>query len=170
MPLTTSILLKSTSQQMLGCLMAILQKGAEHANNAKIEESVFINARLYPDMLPLSKQVQICCDQVTRAAARLQGVDLPNFPDTETTFAQLIERCRKANAYVQAADSAKIDSRTDAEIEVPIGPEQKMTLTCATFLMGMTLPNHYFHAATAYDILRHNGVVLGKRDFLRAPA
>jgi hypothetical protein len=169
MAFTTSILLKTTSQQMLGCLIGILQKGAEHANNTKIEESVFLGARLYPDMFPLSRQVQIACDQLTRAAARLQGADLPSFPDVETTFAQLIERCNKANAYVQSADSAKIDARTDTNITVPVGGGQEMTVTCATFLMSFTLPNHYFHAATAYDILRHNGVVLGKRDFLRPP-
>lgn len=169
MPLTNSILLKSSSQQMLSCLIAILEKGAEHANNIKVDESVFLGSRLYPDMFALSRQVQIACDQVARGAARLQGIDVPSFPDVETTFAQLVERCQKANAYVQAADSAKIDARTDTEITVPIGGGQEMTVTCARFLMGFTLPNLYFHAATAYDILRHNGVVLGKRDFMRPP-
>ena len=170
MPLTTSILLKSTSQQMLGCLAGILQKGAEHANNAKIEESIFVGARLFPDMFPLSRQVQIACDQLTRAAARLQGVDLPSFPDVETSFAQLIERCHKANAYVQAADSAKIDARTDTNITVPVGGGQEMTLTCGAFLTSFCLPNLYFHASMTYGLLRHNGVALGKRDFLRPPA
>ncbi|MBI1360894.1 MAG: DUF1993 family protein [Alphaproteobacteria bacterium] len=167
MPITTSTVLKSTSAQTLGALSSVLKKGADHAASLKIPEDVFLGFRLYPDMFPLTRQVQIACDQVTRGSARLAGADLPSFPDTETTFAQLQDRITKANAFCQAQDSAAIDKRTDTTISVPIGPGQEMSVTCGQFLLGMILPNLYFHSATAYDILRHNGVVLGKRDFLR---
>lgn len=167
MAFTASIALKSSSAQMLGCLSSILKKGQDHAAALKIDEHVFINLRLFPDMFPLSRQVQIACDQVVRAAARMSGAEIPSFPDVETTFAQLLERIEKANAYVQAADSAAIDARVDTNVTVPIGAGQEMTVTCGQLLLSMTLPNFYFHAATAYDILRHNGVSLGKRDFLR---
>ncbi len=167
MAFTASFLLKSASAQTLGCLASILKKGADHAAALKVDESVFLGFRLYPDMFPLTRQIQIATDQVTRGAARMSGVDLPSFPDVETTFAQLIERVQKANAYVQAADSAAIDARVDESVTVPIGGGQEMTVTCGQLLQSMVLPNFYFHAATAYDILRHNGVMLGKRDFLR---
>jgi hypothetical protein len=170
MPLSTSYALKTSSAQMLGCLASILKKGADHAAAHKISEDVFLNYRLYPDMLPFARQVQIASDQIARGTARLAGLELPSFPDVETTFAQLIERTTKANAYCQAADSAAIDARADTEVTVPIGGDRTLTLTCSQLLMSMTLPNLYFHAATAYDILRHNGVVLGKSDFLRPPA
>jgi hypothetical protein len=167
MAFTTSSVLKSVSAQTLGAMAGFLKKGADHAAAAKVPEDVFLGLRLYPDMFPLSRQVQIACDQVARGSARLAGVDLPSFPDTETTFAQLIERIQKTNAYCQAADSAAIDKRTDTTITVPIGGGQEMSVTCGNFLTGFVFPNLYFHAATAYDILRHNGVALGKKDFLR---
>jgi hypothetical protein len=167
MAFTTSSVLKSSSAQMLGALASILKKGADHAAALKIPEDVYLNSRLYPDMFPLSRQVQIACDQITRGTARLAGVDLPSFPDVETTFAELIERTKKANAYCQEADSATIDKRTETTITIPIGAGQEMSVTCGNFLTGFVFPNLYFHAATAYDILRHNGVALGKKDFLR---
>src|SRR5262249_53112492 len=167
MALTTSIALKSVSAQTLGAMASFLKKGQDHAAGIKVPEEVFLNSRLYPDMFPLNRQVQIACDQITRGSARLAGVDLPSFPDVETTFDQLIERTQKANAYCQAAASSAIDQRTDTQITVPLGGGNEMTVTCGEFLLGFILPNLYFHAATAYDILRHNGVVIGKRDFLR---
>jgi hypothetical protein len=167
MPLTHSFLIKSASAQMLGCLGTILKKGADHAAAIKTPEQVFLDARLFPDMFPLSRQVQIACDQLTRGSARLAGVELPSFPDTETSFAQLIDRTVRANAYVQGVSSESIDARETADITVPAGGGNEMTLKAQEFLLGFVLPNLYFHAATAYDILRHNGVALGKRDFLR---
>jgi hypothetical protein len=94
---------------------------------------------------------------------------LPAFPDVETSFVQLIERTQKANAYVQAASSEAMDQRTDTTVNIPIGGGQELPMTCGQYLLGFVFPNLYFHAATAYDILRHNGVALGKRDFLRPP-
>ena len=169
MSLLLSATLKAASAQTLGALGGILTKGANHAAAAKLPEDVFLNFRLFPDMFPLSRQVQIATDQLTRGAARLANVDLPAFPDVETSFAQLIERTQKANAYVQKTSSEEIDKRAETVISIPIGGGQEMPLTCSAYLSSFILPNLYFHAATAYNILRHNGVVLGKRDFLRPP-
>jgi hypothetical protein len=167
MTLAISTLLKGSTAQTLGALGNILKKGADHAAAAKLPEEVFLNFRLFPDMFPLTRQVQITTDQVTRGAARLAGVDLPSFPDVETTFAQLIERAQKANAYVQAASSEAMDKRADTIINIPVGGGQELPMTCSVYLSSFVFPNFYFHAATAYNILRHNGVALGKRDFLR---
>ncbi len=164
-----STLIKDASTQTLGALGAILKKGADHAAALKIPEDVLLNYRLFPDMFPLSRQVQIVTDTMSRGAARLAGTDLPSFPDVETSFAQLIDRTQKANAYVQAASSEAMDSRCTTIINIPIGGGQEMPMTCATYLQSFVFPNLYFHTATAYNILRHNGVTLGKRDYLRPP-
>lgn len=169
MTVAISSLIKDASTQMLGCLGAILKKGAEHAAHLKIPEEVLLNYRLFPDMFPLSRQVQIASDTLARGAARLAGTDLPAFPDVETTFAQLVERTVKANAYVQAASAAAMDARAQTVVNIPVGGGQEMPMTCAAYLQGWVFPNLYFHAATAYNILRHNGVQLGKKDFLRPP-
>ncbi|RYG32757.1 MAG: DUF1993 domain-containing protein [Burkholderiales bacterium] len=161
--------LKATSAQMLGALAGILKKGADHAAAHKLPEEVLLNFRLFPDMFPLTRQVQIATDQVTRGAARLAGNDLPSFPDVETSFAQLIERTTKANAYVQGASTDAIDQRAETVINIPIGGGQELPMTCSAYMASFVLPNLYFHSATAYNILRHNGVMLGKRDFLRPP-
>ena len=170
MTATLSSTLKGASAQTLGALGGILKKGADHAASHKLPEEVFLNFRLFPDMFPLARQVQIATDQVTRGAARLAGTDLPSFPDVETSFAHLIERTQKANAYVQAASAEVIDKRADTMISIPIGGGQELPMTCSAYLSGFVFPNLYFHAATAYNILRHNGVMLGKRDFLRPPS
>lgn len=169
MTVSLSASLKGSSAQMLGALGGILKKGADHAASHKLPEEVLLNFRLFPDMFPLTRQVQIATDQVTRGAARLAGMDLPSFPDVETSFAQLIERTQKANAYVQAASADVIDQRAETTINIPIGGGQELPMTCSAYLSGFVFPNLYFHAATAYNILRHNGVLLGKRDFLRPP-
>lgn len=169
MTVPISDLIKAASAQTLGALGGILKKGADHAAAAKIPEEVFLNYRLFPDMFPLTRQVQIACDSLARGAARLAGSELPAFPDTETTFAQLIERAAKSNAYVQAASAEAMNARTQTVVNIPIGGGQEMPMTCAAYLQGWVFPNLYFHTATAYNILRHNGVHLGKKDFLRPP-
>jgi uncharacterized protein len=167
MTIPMSAALKGASAQMLGSLGSILKKGADHAAAHKVPEEVFLNFRLFPDMFPLGRQVQIATDQVTRGAARLAGIDLPSFPDVETSFAQLIERAQKANAYVQAQSSDQMDKRAETVINIPIGGGQEVPMTCSAYLLSFVFPNLYFHSSTAYNILRHNGVQLGKRDFLR---
>jgi hypothetical protein len=170
MTIPMSTIIKGAGAQTLGALAGFLKKGADHAAAAKLPEEVFLNFRLYPDMFPLSRQVQITCDNLARGAARLAGMELPAFPDVETSFVQLIERTQKANAYVQNAPSEAMDARTQTVVSIPIGGGKEMPMTCSQYLLSFVLPNFYFHAATAYDILRHNGVVLGKGDFLRPPA
>jgi hypothetical protein len=169
MTVQISMLIKSASTQTLGALGGILKKGADHAAHLKLPEEVLLNYRLFPDMFPLTRQVQIATDQLTRGAARLSGTDLPSFPDVENSFAALIERTRKADAYVQAASAEAMDKRADTTISIPVGGGQEMPMTCLQYLTSFVFPNLYFHSATAYNILRHNGVVLGKRDFLRPP-
>lgn len=170
MTLAMSAIIKGAGIQTLGALAGVLKKGADHAAAHKLPEEVFLNFRLYPDMFPLTRQVQITCDNLARGAARLAGMDLPSFPDVETSFAQLIERTQKANAYVQAASSEAMDARAQTVVNIPIGGGKEMPMTCAQYLTSFVLPNFYFHAATAYGILRHNGVALGKGDFLRPPS
>lgn len=169
MTVMISTLIKDASAQTLGALGGILKKGADHAAAHKLPEDVFLNFRLFPDMFPLTRQVQITTDTLARGVARLAGTDLPSFPDVETSFAQLIERASRANAYVQAASSEAMDARAQTIVNIPIGGGQEMPMTCAAYLQSFVFPNLYFHAATAYNILRHNGVVLGKRDYLRPP-
>ena len=169
MTVLLSTLIKDASTQTLGALGGILKKGAEHTAHAKVPEDVFLNFRLFPDMFPLSRQVQIATDSLSRGAARLAGTDLPSFPDVETSFAQLIERAQKTNAYVQVASADAINARANTIINIPVGGGQELPMTCAAYLQGWVFPNLYFHTATAYNILRHNGVVLGKRDYLRPP-
>ena len=113
--------------------------------------------------------MQIATDSLSRGVARLAGTDLPSFPDVETSFAQLIERAQKTNAYVQAASADAINGRCNTIINIPVGGGQELPMTCAAYLQGWVFPNLYFHTATAYNILRHNGVTLGKRDYLRPP-
>lgn len=169
MTVAISSLIKDASVQTLGALGGILKKGADHAAAHKLPEEVFLNFRLFPDMFPLTRQVQIATDQLTRGAARLAGMDLPSFPDVENSFAQLIERTQKANAYVQAASADAMNKRADTTINIPVGGGQELPMTCMQYLSSFVFPNLYFHSATAYNILRHNGVSLGKRDFLRPP-
>jgi hypothetical protein len=169
MTVAISTLIKDASAQTLGALGGILKKGADHAAAHKLPEEVFLNFRLFPDMFPLSRQVQIATDTMTRGAARLAGTDLPSFPDVETSFAQLIERSQKANAYVQTASADAMNGRAQTVVNIPVGGGQEMPMTCAAYLQSFVFPNLYFHVAAAYGILRHNGVILGKRDYLRPP-
>jgi hypothetical protein len=146
-------------------LKAILEKAAAHASERKIEESALITARLFPDMLPLSKQIQIAADFARGTAARLAGVEMPKVEDTETTFAELITRIDQTLDYVKSLPAAKFEGSETREISRPIGGKP-MTFTGADYLVKFALPNFYFHATTAYAILRHNGIALGKLDYL----
>jgi hypothetical protein len=150
-----------------GCLIEILNKGAAHATARKIDPAVLIGARLYPDMLPLSKQVQIAADMAKGAVARLAGIDAPTFEDNETTFEQLTDRCARTRAFLDEAPAGLVDGSEDKEIVLAMW-DRTLTFTGQHYLLGFALPNFFFHIATAYAILRHNGVELGKRDFLGA--
>jgi uncharacterized protein len=152
----------------LNNLAVILEKGAAHAEAKKIEPSVLINSRLAPDMFPLSKQVQIVSDVARRGAARLAGLDAPEMADTETTFAELIDRTHQTIAYLKTLNPAQIDGSEAKEIILPMG-KQSITFEGMPYLLSFVLPNVYFHVTTTYSILRHNGVELGKIDFLGKP-
>jgi uncharacterized protein len=149
-------------------LVVILAKGAADAEARKIDPSVLINSRLYPDMLPLSKQVQIVSDLSRRGAARLAGIEAPAMADTETTFAELIERLKNTNAFLATLTPAQIDGSETKAIALPMGKET-MNFEGLPYLVSFVLPNFYFHITTAYNILRHSGVKLGKIDFLGKP-
>jgi len=146
-------------------LKAILEKAAAHAQAQKIDETVFVTARLYPNMLPLSKQIQIASDTARGAAARLAGNEPPSMEDNEKTLADLIARVDRTLDYVKPFTAAQIDGSETKVITRPVRGQPK-TSTGLNFLLQYALPNFYFHSATAYAILRHNGVEVGKSDFL----
>ena len=151
--------------QILTALSTILKKAAAHAEAKKIDPSVFINARIAPDMFPLSRQVQIATDHAKGAAARLAGVDVPSFADTETTFDELQARIAKTLDFVKGIKQSQYDGGFDRDVTLTIAG-QKMTWKGGVYLHQFALPNFYFHVTAAYAILRHNGVEIGKRDFL----
>ncbi|MFL5349638.1 MAG: DUF1993 family protein [Hyalangium sp.] len=152
--------------RMLNNLSAILGKAAAHAEAKKIDPSVFIRDRLAPDMLPLSFQVQTASDMAKGCAARLAGIQPPSFPDTEATFPELKERVAKTLAFLQTVSAAQIDGSEDRNITLRPGGGREYRFVGQSYLLTFVLPNFYFHITTAYNILRHNGVELGKQDFL----
>ncbi|MCF8198775.1 MAG: DUF1993 domain-containing protein [Sulfuritalea sp.] len=153
---------------MLRNLDAILGKAQAHALAKKIDPAVLLSARLFPDMLPLLKQVQIATDHAKGAPARLAGVELPRFEDTEQSFEELQARIAKTIAFVESFSAEQINGSEDKQISLKVGG-QDMTFKGMTYLLGFALPNFYFHVVTAYNILRHNGVEIGKRDFVGTP-
>ena len=152
----------------LGNLSAILDKAAAHAEAKKIDPLVLTSFRLYPDMFPLSRQVQIACDQAKGAVARLAGVEVPKHEDTEKTFDELKARIARTVAFIKSVKPEQIDGSEDKEIALKVGGRD-LKFTGMQYLLGFAYPNFYFHAATAYNILRHNGIEIGKTDFLGNP-
>jgi hypothetical protein len=152
--------------QILGSLQGILTKAEAHCKAKNIAPEVLLGARLYPDMLPLSKQIQLACDFATKGCARLTQSEVPSTPDTEKTFDELKARLGKTADYVKAFKPSQFDGADARDVTFPAGPDKTMTVKGQQFLSHFALPNFYFHAATAHDILRHNGVEIGKRDFL----
>ena len=154
--------------QILGSLSGILGKAEAHCKAKNIQPDVLLGARLYPDMLPLSRQIQMVCDFATKTCARLSQSEVPSTPDTEMSFDDLRARLGKTADYVKALKPAQFDGADARNVSFPAGPNNTMTLKGQQYLSHFALPNFYFHAATAHDILRHNGVEIGKRDFLGA--
>lgn len=149
----------------LNNLKVVLDKGVAHATAHKIDPAVLLNTRLYPDMFPLVRQVQIASDNAKGGGARLAGLTPPKFEDNETSFAELDARIEKTVAFLQSLTPAQIDGSENKTIEISFGPKS-FTLQGQTYLFGLVLPNLYFHVTTAYNILRHCGVPVGKEDFL----
>ena len=150
--------------RMLGNLSAILDKANAHSVAGKIEPSVFITARLAPDMYPLSRQVQITTDIVKGCAARLAGIDVPSYEDNETTFAELTARIAKTVSFLQSLTAEQIDGSEERSITLKFG-SRELSFLGQAYLLEFVYPNFYFHLTTAYAILRHNGVELGKMDY-----
>jgi uncharacterized protein len=151
----------------LGALSTILTKAEAHCEARNIKPEALLTFRLFPDMLPFTKQVQLSCDFAARAAARLAGAEIPAFPDTETTFAELQARIVAAQAYVASHDAMAFDGAADRAITLTIRGTA-MQMTGQQFATLYSLPQFYFHVTTAYNILRHNGVEIGKGDYMGA--
>lgn len=152
-------------RQMLDSLSAVLDKAEAHAAARKIDTAALLQARLYPDMFPLTRQVQIAADFAKGASARLAGVEVPRYEDTEQTFGELKQRIAKTLAFIDTLPREAIEHSEEREINLTVGGNQ-MQFKGQQYLLRYALPNFYFHTTTAYAILRHNGVEIGKRDFI----
>jgi len=146
-------------------LRSILEKAAAHAEAKKIAPSVLLNARLYPDMFPLSRQIQMATDNAKGAASRLAGMEPPKYDDNESTFQELVTRIDKTIVLLGTIKPEQIDGSEDKTITLPMH-DRTLTFKGIPYLLDYVLPNFYFHVITAYAILRHNGVEIGKQDFL----
>lgn len=151
----------------LGALSNILTKAEAHCVAKNIKPEALLNFRLFPDMLPFTKQVQLACDFAARCAARLAGEAPASFPDTETSFAELQTRIAAARAYMASFPASAYQGAASRDITFKAGPND-MTLSGAAFVTNYAMPQFHFHATTAYNILRHNGVEIGKRDYMGA--
>ena len=153
---------------ILGNLSNILDKTQAHVDAKKLDSATLTAYRLFPDMLPMTKQVQIACDTAKGVVARLAGVEIPAYEDNEKTLADLKARIAKTIAFIQTVTPSQIDGTEDKEIVIKRG-DKETRYKGMQFLLGHALPNFYFHVTTAYNILRHNGVEIGKRDYLGNP-
>jgi hypothetical protein len=151
--------------RMLSNLIAILEKAESHCAQRKIDPAALIGFRFYPDMYPFSKQIQIATDAAKNGSAYLAGAEPPRSESVEQTFAELIERVKKTIDYVNGFSPEQIDGSEEREISIRRG-ETTLTYKGQEYLLNRVLPNFFFHITTAYDMLRHNGVELGKKDYL----
>jgi hypothetical protein len=152
----------------LGNLANVLEKGSAHCEKEKIEPAALLTARLYPDMFALTRQVQIVSDTAKGGAARLAGIEAPKMADTESSFAELRTRLDSTASFLKGIDKSKFQGADTRAVELKF-PQRTLNFPNGwNYLLGFVLPNLYFHSTTAYDILRHNGVKLGKPDFLGA--
>jgi hypothetical protein len=151
--------------RQLANVSAILHKAEAHVAARKIDPAVFINARLAPDMFPLCRQAQSASDSAKGCAARLAGVEVPSYADTETTFPELQARIAKTVAFMQGVKAAQVDGSEDRTITLKLRGRE-VSFSGRDYLLNFVLPNFFFHATTAYAILRHNGLEIGKTDFL----
>ena len=165
MSLSMSTVATQSFLQTLNALSKILDKAKAHCAAKKIDEAVLLQTRLTPDMFAFVKQVQITCDFAKNTLGRLTG-EPPKFPDDEKSLDDLKGRIAKTIDYVKGFKDADIDATAEKNVTFPVGPQNTMTLKGAQYVIAFALPNFYFHATTAYDILRQVGVDIGKRDFL----
>jgi uncharacterized protein len=153
-------------RQMLGGLADILTKADAHAAARKIEPSALLQARLFPDMFALTRQVQIACDFAKSVSARLAGVEVPSFEDTEQSFAELQSRIARTLAFVDSLDAAAFEHSEQREIMLRPGTPKERKLDGHAYLLAYGLPQFFFHVTTVYALLRHNGLDIGKRDYM----
>ena len=168
MPVSMSSVSLPLFENMLGNLSHILDKAQAHAEAKKFEPAVLLQSRLAPDMLPLTRQILIACDAAKNGVARLSGVEAPKFDDTESTLAELKDRIGKTLAYLATVPAAQLDDSAEKDITFPVGKDKTRTMKGEAYLKHWMLPNFFFHVTTAYAILRHNGVAVGKRDYMGA--
>jgi uncharacterized protein len=155
---------------VLGNLAHMLDKAQAFVDTRKCDPAALTQYRLAPDMLPFTRQIQIACDAAKNGIWRITGVEAPKFDDTESTLAELKARIEKTLAYIQSVPAAALDGTEAKEITFPVGRDATRTMQCEAYLKHWMLPNLFFHTTTAYAILRHNGVELGKKDFLLGAA
>lgn len=155
-------------KQMLTALGDVLNKAEAHATARKIEPDALLQARLYPDMFPLIRQVQIAVDFAKGVSARLAGAEVPSFSDDDKTFADLQAKLAQVLAFITSLDAAQIDGQESREIITRPGTDKEKRFTGQSYLLSYGLPQFFFHVTTAYAILRHNGVEVGKRDYMGA--
>ena len=152
-------------RQMLGSLSALLDKAAAHAQAKGFDPAVLVASRLYPDMFPLARQVQVACDAAKFGSARIAGVDAPKHEDHEQTIDELKARIASTLAFTDTIAREAVDGQEAREVTIPLR-DRSLTMKAQPYLLHWVLPNFFFHVTTAYDILRHNGVEIGKRDYL----
>jgi hypothetical protein len=152
--------------QILNSLSGLLTKAETHCAAKNIQPEVLLSARLFPDMFPLTKQIQLACDFAAKGCARVTHSEVPSTSDTEKTFDELQQRLARTIDYVKSFTPAQFEGMEGRDVKFPAGPDRTLTLKGQQFLSHFAFPNFYFHAATAHGILRHNGVEIGKRDFL----
>lgn len=166
MPLSVQSAVFAGFTQTLQALDAILDKALTQAQARKIQPEVLLSSRLSPDMLPFTRQIQLMSDFAKNAAARVSGVENPKFPDEEKSFDELKARIAKTLAFIASVDQDALDAGLAKDVTFPRGPSASATLKGEVYLTRFAVPNFYFHATTAYAILRENGIVIGKQDFL----
>lgn len=165
MPLTMYAASTPRFVHMLNNLSSLLDKAQVHIDARKLDPAALTTARLFPDMFHLARQVQVACDIAKGAVARLGGVDVPKHEDTEQTIEELKARIAKTVAFIESVPQTSIDSSADRDITLKLG-KQDYTFTGMDYLLKFAQPNFYFHVTTAYNILRHNGVELVKKDYV----
>lgn len=155
-------------RQILGGLAGVLAKAEAHATERRIDPAALLQSRLFPDMFPLVRQVQVACDFAKSVPARLAGADVPSWDDTEQTFAELQERIAKTLAFIEGLDAARFEGSEQREIVLRPGTPKERTIGGQAYLLAYGLPQFFFHVTTAYGLLRHNGIDIGKKDYMGA--
>ena len=153
-------------KQLLGGLSAVLAKAEAYASAKKIDPNALLQARLYPDMFPLLRQVQVACDFAKSVSARLAGVEVPSFEDQEASFADLQSRIAKTLAFIDSLTTAQMAGSETRQIVTQAGTPKEKIFTGQSYLLNYGLPHFFFHTNTAYAVLRHNGVEVGKKDYI----